>query len=142
MKDHIIIGGRQTGRSTLLVNSIFVHFIDELFKESFDMVVAAPTRTMVMDLKEEVVKKLDAADVNFSHSVDRISVGNRNCKFIFGGSSDRLRGLGFDFLFIDNVDLMSDEFTEYVDTCVRPQAVVIQTMERKTPFSRDVPHTK
>jgi predicted AAA+ superfamily ATPase len=132
-----ISGTRRSGKTEILANSIFAHLMDASLKDKRILVYTASS-FMINDLLERITKKLPT-DKNIS-----ISKANSSAKITCNDTTATFKTVGInktefpfmedfigrqvDYLFLDQVDYMPTEFTKFIDTFVRPNIVVIQTI--------------
>lgn len=139
MKKIKIVGERRTGRSTMLINSMFVHLIDDTLKEDLVMIASASNAMGRQQLNNGLVEKLSSSKINFSASINKIEVNGRTCLFLPPDPRSFI-GIKFDYVFLDNVEFFDSRFIDFIDTIIRPNVIVVQTHEEKSLFFKEVPH--
>lgn len=138
MKKINIIGERQTGKSTLLIHSMFVHLIDKQLPTEFTMIASAPNVGMRRILFDGLIDRLKESGIKYTASVDFISVEGRMCKFLAPLPSEFI-GRNFDYVFLDNVDYFDKRFLDFIDMIIRPNVIVVQTQEDKSTQNAVIP---
>lgn len=123
-----ITGGRGIGKTVVLVDSIVGHITDPELKEDAALIVCSATIQMNRTIKEAIVAKLQRRKVKFSHRNNKITVGKKSIKFLRAEYSQFI-GVDIDYIFIDNIGAMPEEFVKFIDMIMRPNVVVVQTYE-------------
>lgn len=139
MKKLQILGERQSGKSTMLVESMFVHLTDESLRKDLIMVASSHNKIAIRHLKKALINKLAAnkLEVNVVEKENLIQVGDRTCLFL-DPTPGAFIGRSFDYVFLDNADFLGNNFLNFIDMIVRPYAVVIQTQDIKSFFNQKV----
>jgi len=143
MKNKILklSGDRQSGRTTFLVNSIFVHLLDPSLSNDISLVVSAPTTGSRLLLAENIISKLEKANENFSSSRDvgeiKIIVGKKVCRIV-PPEPRFFIGHKINYIFLDNADYLDEAFKDFIDLIMRPNVVVLQTVEQESVYLSDI----
>lgn len=122
-----------------LVTSAYVHLIDGSFPKKMNLVVVTPNATQLTAFRDQLLAKVEVTEKTYSYSNTAIIVGDRTCKFITA-STNKLLGMNVDCLFLSDAGKLSSEFLEFVDTFIRPHAIVVQAEDYSSLYSQEIPH--
>jgi hypothetical protein len=129
MKKITITADRLGGKTKMLSDSIVTHMLDPNLKPDLRLVVTAPYKVMLDQLRESVRDKMpDVPGFKYviTGTSSYIELGKRRINFLMPQMQEMI-GREMDYLFVDNIDLMPKGFQDFLDAIVRPYIVVIQT---------------
>lgn len=120
---------RQGGKTNFLAESIVSHLTDYRVPEGTTMLAFAPNYAQLKVLRDCVRKKLQPGEASIA-TADMIVANGK--KILFRAANVEMRGgTKVDYIFMDNTDLMSDEFKLSIDP-LRAYAIVIETTSTMT----------
>lgn len=125
MKKINITGERQSGKTTLLVQSIIYHLTDDTLPDDTTILICAPGFYHMKALEKLVDSKLPFESVLRRGNREIIMKSGKKAMFIYD-SPNVVRGTVPNYIFIDNGDLMSDQFKDTINS-MRGFSVVIET---------------
>lgn len=122
-----IQGNRQSGKTEFLASSIVYHLIDPQVKDDAKMLAASGSKAMNTHLFERVGVKLVESGADFSCLYgNRYQVGNKSVSFV-AATPFNFTNHHVDYVFLDEIGYMDNEFVDFINSSVRPFSIVIQT---------------
>lgn len=121
--------GRQEGKTNFLAESIASHLTDYRVPEGTTMLAFAPDHAQLKVLRDCVRRKLLPGEASIA--TDEMIIANGKKVSFRSARAGIQRGVKVNYVFMDNTDMMTDEFKASIEP-IRAYAIVIETTSTMT----------